>query len=185
MKFKSMIITLSIISAVLLINCSNVMDYIEGRITKRSSFSIEAGYDPSGNIIVSWTESGGSAGTEIYMSEEPNDEFVGYMIVGGRFSGIGSSDYYQDYDNLKDPNTKSFIYPSSKISNISSKIGKGLYFFRVGFIGWDESDEQKRKDTYIGKTNWDTNTFPDFFIQQNYQIHTVLDDISGYAKVDI
>jgi len=145
--------------------CSYVSDAIEGALTNRAGFSIDAYYDGS-DVIVSWSESGsgnGFAGYEVYMTEEPNNEFADYIVVGARYN-ISSDDFNLD-SNLSSSQT--FTH-----SNLPSS---GIYFYRVGIISWDkiDADGDGEEDDYptddIG----------------NYISKTSVNQISGSARVVI
>jgi hypothetical protein len=175
-------IILSVLAVLLIISpgCSYIMDSIEGRLTDRASFSIDASYNSGAQeVTITWDERGSGddfAGYEIYITEEPNDEYVGYELAAS---------YYED------PNTN-ITWLSGNLSNNSTDTcvlnvsglatnAPGIYFFRVGLISWDEGDEEDRIDHYIGGTNW--NIEPQR--EQNYYIHTNISTISGYAMVNI
>ena len=122
-----------------LTGCSYVSDYIEGEITNRASFSITAEYNSgTGEVDLSWTETDSSdsfAGIEIYRSKYANDEYAPYGIIGSSLSYI---------DTFTDTTPPS-----------------GTYFYRVGFIHWDEEDSI------------------------DYDSETSISKVSGYAKVYI
>ncbi len=145
--------------------CSYVADYIEGAITNRAGFSIDAYYDGT-DVIVSWSESGsgdGFAGYEVYMTEEADNEFADYKVVGARYS-IGSSDFNLD-STLE--YAKSFEH--------SNHPSGGVYFYRVGIISWDKIDKDN---------DGDKDDYPDD-TQTNYENKTSVSEISGSARVVI
>lgn len=175
-------IILSILAVFLIFSpgCSYIMDSIEGRLTDRASFSIEASYDPVlDQVTIKWGERGSGddfAGYEIYVTEEPNDEYVGYELAAS---------FYEDPNpyimwlsgNLSNNLTDTCVLD---VSGLAAN-APGIYFFRVGLINWDEGDEDDRIDDYIGGTLW--NAEPNR--RDNYWIHTDISKISGYAMVEI
>jgi hypothetical protein len=160
--------------------CSYVMDYIEGRLTDRAAFSIEATYDAGAKeVTVTWDEYGSGddfAGYEIYITEEPDDEYAGYELA--------ASFYEEPNPNilLVSGNLSGFLTDTCvlDVSGLATNV-PGVYFFRVGLINWDEDDEEDRQDDYIMGSLW--NTEPNR--EANYYIHTDIDKISGYARVEI
>jgi hypothetical protein len=188
-------IILSILAVFLICSpgCSYIMDSIEGRLTDRASFSIEASYDPVlDQVTIKWDERGSSddfAGYEIYVTEEPNDEYVGYELAAS---------YYEEHACIPSvPNTSALINSttgshtvdvSKLLDTIDPCYAPGIYFFRVGLINLDEGDEDDRIDDYEGGINWDSETLPgliDSYRRRNYWNHTDISKISGYAMVEI
>jgi hypothetical protein len=167
--------------------CSYMMDAIEGAITDRASFSIDAVYNAgTGTISITWNESGSTnfAGFEVYMTDEVDNEYAGYVLIGSKWSkGTGTTDisdksYYRQESNLSNENCSSFLVNSTQVQAIKdakpSGMGSGVYFFRVGIMDWDQNEGDRNSDNgYTG------NTFTD------YCDHTEFDQISGYAKVTI
>ena len=147
-----------IISALLLqfafTGCSYVSDMVEGAITDRASFSINTSYNSATHeVTITWDKSDLSsdfAGIEIYRTREANDEYSGYITVADRW----------DTTALGSGSTGLYSYTESKT---------GLYFYRVGFIHWDEPEDER---TYIED-------------ESNYNIHTDINAISGSAGVNI
>ncbi len=154
-------------AAFFLPGCSYMADAIEGAITERASFSIDAEYNSSTNeVTITWDESGSFndfAGFEIYRTSEANDEFSKYIVIAS---------YYQGSPTVGLSNS-SYTYNVGTIN--------GVYFYRVGIIAWDEDDETDREKNYSGGTGWDNE--PDR--EWNYNHHTDIDRISGYAMVRI
>ncbi len=147
--------------------CSYVSDAIEGALTNRAGFSIDAYYDGS-DVIVSWSESGsgkGFAGYEVYMTNEPDNEFADYIVVGARYP-ISPTFFTEDTDLGNSSNT-TFSHDDLP--------SPGIYFYRVGIISWDkiDADGDGEKDDYptddIG----------------NYISKTSVSQISGSARVVI
>ncbi len=163
--------------------CSYVSDYIEAQLTDRASFSIQAVYNAgSDTITISWNESGGTnfAGFEIYMTEDPNDEYAGYTIIGSQWAwGTISSDtfYAQGTSpSLSSSTADSYTVSTTQLNAIraATDMGPGNYFFRVGIMDWDQNSEDRDADHgYTGSTYTD------------YLSHTEFDQISGYAMVYI
>ena len=161
------------------------MDSIEGQLTDRASFSIEASYDPVlDRVTIKWDEHGSGddfAGYEIYITEEPNDEYVGYELAASYYE---THPYIGLSGDLKSSSTGSCTLDVNALLGalaIADGYGPGIYFFRVGLIDWDESDEDDRVDDYIGGINW--NIEPNR--RDNYWIHTDIESVSGYAMVEI
>lgn len=179
-------------------NCSYIVDSIEAGITERSSFSIEGDYDAqSGLINLSW-ESGrvGSgdeafAGYEIYITDQPDNEFVGYVIITAPYN-IG-----QDYldRSLRRTSTASISIDPEPLDL------KGVYFFRVGIINWDKDSKEERAgedDDDEETTGWRPYNNSHYFYEYDesnfdenddnlwfYVNKTGLDSISGSLMVDI
>lgn len=172
---EKLIIIILVLTAALISGsgCSYVADYIEGALTNRAGFSIDAYYDGS-DVIVSWSESGsgdGFAGYEVYMTEEANNEFADYILVGApiyEFTHTGTSLYYDNtLNSLK--SSKSFTHHSTFLPP------GGVYFYRVGIISWDkvDSDNDGDEDDYPDPT------------YNNYISKTSVTQISGSARVVI
>ncbi len=162
--------------------CSYVVDMVERSITKRASFSITATYVKGSGVTISWDESGGGnfAGYEIYMTEEPDDEYSGYIIIGGPYSTIETysiAPYYRVDSSLTSSSTQSFIFQNPELSNLLSapQLGPGRYFFRVGIIDWDENpDKRTVENGYVYQVP-----------EQDYPANTDISEISGLAAVDL
>jgi hypothetical protein len=161
--------------------CSYMMDAIEGAITDRASFSIDAVYN-AGTISITWNESGSTnfAGFEVYMTDEVDNEYAGYEIIGSHwaYGTISSSSYYRQASSLGNETCNSYTVDSAQVTAIRGAVasgkGPGVYFFRVGIMDWDQNEGDRNSDNgYTG------NTFTD------YCDHTEFDQISGYAKVTI
>lgn len=154
------IITSSLILTLCSTGCSYLSDMVEAAITDRASFSATAEYI-GGNVIIEWDETDYSenfAGIEIYRTSEPNDEYCDYTLIANQFT--------HPTRNLDNGGTTSFIYTPTSLH--------GVYFFRVGFIHWDEDEDDRTiKNGYIGDTETD------------YYNHTDINAISGYARVVI
>ncbi len=149
----------------LLAGCSYVMDSIEGAITARSSFSIEAEYS-GGVVTIRWDESpgfGDFAGFEIYTA---GDEYDDYNLLASRFEDESGADVGTgDYEGLDSSSTRSYSYAPPS----------GTHFYRVGIIQWDE-DADKLTSRYG----------PGYFYDQSaYNAETSINKISGYAMVTI
>lgn len=188
-------IILSILATFLIFasGCSYIMDSIEGELTDRASFSIEASYDPVlDRVTIKWDEHGSGddfAGYEIYITEEPNDEYVGYELAAS---------YYETHDyigwlsgDLKSSSTGSCTLDVNALLGalaIADGYGPGIYFFRVGLIDWDESDEDDRVDDYYCGVNWNSEVFTWGAYtcrEANYYSNTNIESVSGYAMVEI
>ncbi len=152
--------------------CSYTADFIEGALTTRASFSISARYDAGTGVIVEWNASPDEdsfAGYEIYMTEEPNNEFAGMIVVGACYD-IGSSSYFQVDSNLENSSSRSFTHQKSTLPSA------GIYFYRVGIIDWDERD-------YDGDDKDDKK--PSTPNKSLYTSYTYIAEISGSAMVVI
>ncbi len=170
--------SVAVLLAIGLSSCSYVADYVEGKITNRASFSIEATYNSvTDSIIITWDETGGDnfAGFEIYMTDTPNDEYANYdMICSQWSSAISSAAYYVQKPSLGFSTTNSCTLLTGQLNLIRSTLGSGNFFFRVGIFDWDQdSDERNSDNGYTGDTYTD------------YLHHADLSDISGYAMVNI
>jgi len=154
-----------------IVACSYAADYIEGEMTNRASFSISARYE-SGTVIVEWNydpDNESFAGYEIYMTEEPDNEFADMIVVGAQYN-ISSSSYFQEDNNLQYASTSSFVHLLSKLPS------PGIYFYRVGVVNWKKRD-------YDGDGKDDKSpTSPD---ESLYESYTEIDAISGSAMVEI
>lgn len=154
----------------LLTGCSYVSDYVEGEITNRASFSIEAEQSGS-SVIITWKETDSSsdfAGIEIYRTRKANDEYAGYVLVANRFNGSLSG-------NLSNGSTTSCTVNGPSLDGATVPAGtSGIYFYRVGLIHWDESeDDRTAENGYTGDTETDYNNCTD------------IDEVSGSARVEI
>jgi len=153
MKYNKLIILAALLQFAFT-GCSYVSDYVEGKITKRASFSIDV-KQIGNDVVISWTETDTSsdfAGIEIYRTVSASDENSGYETIADRF----------DTPDLSDGTTKSYTY-----SNFTA----GTYLFRVGFIHWDDPvDERTADNGYTGDTYYD------------YNRKTAIDEISGYGS---
>lgn len=169
------------------ISCSYMMDKIEAFMTDRSSFSIDVAYTPGSGIYISWDQTAEEthAGYEIYITEQVNDQFADYIIIGAPYSTGNSNIFFSD-SSLASEGTQSFNLPQSYIDRIINNtatrsgevlsMGPGKYFFRVAIYTWDDDP----KSEYIGGTDsWMT------YIQSNYKNHTNLDQVSGAANLTL
>jgi len=137
--------------------CSYVSDMVEGELTTRASFSISA-EQVGDDVIIRWDESNSSsnfAGIEIYRTVKPDDEFAGYETICDRWEN-------------------SDLSFGVKGSYTHVNADKGVYFYRVGFIHWDEDEEDRNSENgYTG------NEYTD------YNSQTDIDEVSGSARVEI
>ena len=141
---------------------------VEGAITNRASFSVDATYS-GGNVIVTWSETGGSnfAGYEIYRTKIVNDEYSGYELATNEtanrwtFVALGTNG-------------------TSTFTDTIPPTG-GTYFYRVGIIAWDEDpDDRTTGNGYpvdYPTAGWDSET--------SYNNNTDIDEFSGAAMVVI
>ncbi|HXK65622.1 MAG TPA: hypothetical protein PK348_05100 [Spirochaetota bacterium] len=167
-KFIQILLLWAIVTAN--VACSYVADYIEGEITNRARFSISAHYEAGTGVIVEWDANPGNdsfAGYEIYMTQEPNNEYSDYFVIGAPYD-IGTSSYFQIDGALSNSSTTQFIHTSLPPS--------GIYFYRVGVIEWDERDynndgEDEKK--------------PASPTPALYKLYTNIAEISGSAMVEI
>lgn len=156
-----------------LAGCSYVSDTVEGLITERASFSINAEYKTGPDrVVISWAEtdlSADFAGIEIYRSSHANDEYATYEMIAYRWdnpqlNGAGNTPI----------NPKSF-------NDTPPLPTTGVYFYRVGFVQWDDSKEDRQAGSgYTGANPGYTD-----FDQNTYNNKTSIDKVSGYAKVYI
>lgn len=169
-NFNKTIILLLAAQAILFSACSYAVDVVERAITKRASFSIEATYNQDGTVTIRWDESGGSnfAGYEIYMTEEKDNEYAGYVVIGAGYA-ISSSSLFKLDTNLL--NEFAFTFTTNDIKSIK---GAGRFFFRVGIIEWDEDpDDRTSENGYTGNDETD------------YKANTDIAEISGSLMVNI
>ena len=198
MKLRN--IFLVIIDMILLsscINCSYVVDSIEAAITKRSSFSIEGSYT-SGLVTISWEKGRvgygdeAFAGYEIYITEQPDNEFVGYSAIVAPYD-LGQGIIMER--GLRKTEVASISF-DPLILGI-----EGVYFFRVGIIQWDKSTKSERAGTddddeeTTGWMPYDSHNYFSEYDGSNYDEYdnnewfyinkTNLSSISGSVMVDI
>jgi len=162
MKYIKLIILMAFLSTAFT-GCSYVSDMVEGAITKRSSFGATATYS-GGNVTITWDKtdtSGEFAGIEIYRTSDKNDEYASYELVASRHFTTYSS------GNLSSGLTKTCTVSANYPTAVSSG---DIYFYRVGII-------------HIGKDSNDVLYNPSSV--SDYNAHTSIDSISGYAEVDI
>jgi hypothetical protein len=174
MKRTDIFFALAAVFLLPLAGCSYLMDAVESAITKRASFSIDASYVPPNSVVITWDETVSSedfAGYEIYMTEDPDDEFVGYVAVAARYdlgsSGLPAGLVFQVEPSLGTGATASFTHDVGLLALAA----RGTYFYRVGVINWDEDSEDRP---------WGYETDPGYYIGR-----TTLYSISGYAMVEI
>jgi len=173
MKGPRIITSLSFTVALCMLSCSYGMDALEGLITKRASFSIEAEYS-GGFVTVTWDESPSTscfAGNEIYMTTEPDNEYSNYVVIAAPYaldSGIVFPPNVPFIENLALSN----LGFHSIAVNVSS-VPTGIYYFRVGQVFYEE---EKLPD---GSKQCYTDG------QFNYEDHATLDAVSGYRGVAI
>ena len=156
--------------------CSYVSDMVEGKITERSSFSIDVNYDSSEKqLTVGWDEtdlSSNFAGYEIFITENVNDEYSGYDLVASKWFNNADLELYT---------TNSYVYDVSGIISQDYPKGYGTYFCRVGIIHWDHNVETRNEDTGYDVDNdgvWFDN-------ELNYNNRTDIDQISGAALIEL
>lgn len=156
MKFIKLMILITLLNLTSA-GCSYVSDMVEGEITTRASFSIKA-RQVGDDVVITWDETDTSsdfAGIEIYRTVKPDDEFSGYETIADRWED----------SSLSSGTTGSYTH---------SNPSKGLYFYRVGFISWDESeDERTSENGYTGVEYTD------------YNSQTDIDEVSGSVMVNI
>jgi len=163
-----------------LTGCSYVSDYVEGQITNRASFSIDAEYNSgTGNVDIIWSETDFSddfAGIEIYRSSYKNDEYAPYEMIAYKWDNaqlhVGSNPTNPKTftDNLSDLNL---------VDPLSDNYEGGVYFYRVGFVHWDDSSEDRTP------ANGYTGLADPVYDNDTYHSKTSIEKVSGYAKVYI
>jgi hypothetical protein len=169
MKYIRLIIYVTLLQFIFT-GCSYVSDMVEGAITDRASFSIKA-QQVGNDVVITWSETDLStdfAGIEIYRTRKVNDEYSGYVTVADRFSGSVSGDLNSGY-------TTTCTVDKPADDGATTPPGtSGIYFYRVGFIQWDEPvGERTTENGYTGTESFD------------YNYHTGIDAISGSARVEI
>lgn len=166
------------------VGCSYLSDAVEGAITNRAAFSIDASYNRSAQqVTLTWDETGGSnfAGYEIYITDEQDNEYAGYTLVESKWSnGLGTSSH------LEDVSRGYYTHDVNSIVSSSFPNGPGTYFYRIGIIEWDDDLDERTDDNGYShpydpnnpsSTAWDN--------EYNYNNQTNIDKISGYVQVDI
>lgn len=163
-------ITIILLLLYSLTGCSYVSDYVEGRITTRASFSINAEYNSgTGNVDITWSETDWSddfAGIEIYRSSYENDEYAPYEMIA----------YKWNNDDLH--NGSNYPINPKNFNDTAPPADPGVYFYRVGFVHWDDSLEDRTAGNGYSGSN------PDY-TQTTYHSKTSIRKVSGYAKVII
>lgn len=173
---RATLLVMAVAAAASLSACSYMMDAIEGAITDRASFSINAVYN-AGTISITWNESGSTnfAGFEVYMTDEVDNEYAGYEVIGSYYS-ISSNAYFRQDSGLGGKDCNSYTVSNTQVTAIKAapNKGAGVYFFRVGIMEWDQNeDDRNTENGYTGTPSTD------------YLDQTEFDQISGYAKVTI
>ena len=166
------VMALNLIAAVSLLAgaCSYGMDMLEGAITERASFSINASYSTSTDTLsVSWDETGSGsdfAGFEVYMTTDAWDEYGDYTVIAARINLSDTSfpSSWITFNSSLDP------YDSSANITVHSPPEEGEYYVRVGMIKFDEIEDSDPK-AYYGVADYDD--------------HSYVDRISGYETVYI
>ena len=176
--FRTVYFPVLLLLACSFLTCSYVSDYVERNMTKRASFGIEVHYNSTTKVLsISWDEGCSDyAGTEIYVTDEPDNEYAGYRLI---CSGYDTPHpYFTPIDSIA--GLKSGV-KSFRIDCSNSNLRGRRYFFRVGLIHWDESDEDDRKDKYAGGSSWEIEPNR----QTNYYSHSDISEISGYQMVEL
>lgn len=166
MKYIKLIIITVFLNTVFT-GCSYVSDYVEGAITDRASFAVKAEYiTATGEVILTWkkTDTGSDfAGIEIYRTSKEDDEYANYTRIATRYTDT----------SLAAGTTTTFTDTTPP---------SGTYFYRVGFIHWDQSTEKRTlENVYIPAypdLGWDDES-------PNYNTHTDINKVSGYGIVTI
>lgn len=166
-----------------LTGCSYVSDYTEGLITKRASFSINAEYKTGPNrVVITWSETDLSddfAGIEIYRSSHANDEYAPYKMIAYRWSDVDGKHGLLNYGS-----TKQYTDDLSDLNldPLLEDYEGGIYFYRIGFIQWDNSKEDRQVE---GSGYTTPNLEYTDFDESTYNSKTSLSKVSGYSKVSI
>jgi hypothetical protein len=169
--------------------CSYVSDAIEGAITDRAAFSINASYNSSAReVTITWDETGGSnfAGYEVYISDEQDNEYAGYQLIESRWRdesdiSVGTG----DNESLHSFYTSSYTHDVSGIASGSFPNGPGTYFYRVGIIQWDDDLDERTTDNGYNPPYDPSDTTEQWDTETNYNNKTDIDKISGYTQVEI
>lgn len=163
MKYIKLIISAALIQFTFT-GCSYVSDYVEGRLTKRASFSIEA-QQVGNDVVITWSKTDSSsdfAGIEISKTMNANNELSEYLVIADR----------SDDGTLASATTGTY-------TDLNASASPGVYFYRVAFIHWDDPvSERTSANGYIEP--WDGAS-----ILTNYDNHTGIDTVSGSGRVDI
>ncbi len=167
--------------------CSYVSDAVEGAITNRSSFSINASYNSAAQeVTVTWDETGGGnfAGYEIYITEEQDNEYAGYVLIESRWRDELGGLTGGSNEGLNFNSPGSYVHDVSGIVSNSFPNGPGTYFYRVGIIEWDEDLEDRTTDNGYNPP-YSSGTPLAYDTEGNYNSHTDIDEISGFVQVEI
>ena len=159
----------------LLTGCSYGMDMIEGAITERASFSINASYQ-SGQLTISWSESPpapdkGFGGYEVYIIPEAWNEYGTYEVIAARHNLFSPNFCYVSGFVLGNSNTRSVSFPLSKF-DLDGKGGE--YYVRLGIIKMYVEDSDADPKKYYDGSNY-----------IEYINYSTIDKISGYKVVYI
>ena len=109
-------------------------------------------------------------------SDEKDNEYTDYAIAAS---------YYESHDYISSNNyllsqSSTDTYSMDMTQLIENDLS-GIYFFRMGVINWDESDEEEREENYYGEDNWDIEPYR----RQNYNSNSKISQVSGYVMLDI
>ncbi len=159
MKYIKLIILATFLST-MFTGCSYVSDYVEGKISDRASFAVEAEYiQVDDDVALSWDETDSSdnfAGIEIYRTSRPNDEYSEYELVASRYNTslvvVGD------------------LTTSIKKCIVESPGSTGTYFYRVAIIHIEDDDDDVPYNPGI---------------ESEYNDYTDIHAVSGYGEVYI
>ena len=171
MKTKIICLIIFLMMCFSITGCSYVMDSVEGGLTGRASFSINASYmEKDGTLLISWTKSitgenvESFAGYEVYIITKPWDEFGTYELLAAPYN-ISPQSFFRVVNALGFPHTQTAVIPVLP----SDLNGVGEYYVRVGII-----KRKKDEDDNYYVMNVD-----------NYKKYTFLSSVSGYQAVYI
>ncbi len=174
MNIRNIFYIALMITAATLSGCSYGMDLVEGAITNRAAFSIDATYNGTDTVTVTWDETSSSdqfAGYEVYMTRYAWDEYGNYEVVA---ANIDISDSLPDI-------VVSFTTIAASpalIAVLPDSTNEGEYYFRVALYKFDKKPKSEWSDPDVPEYYGDT-------LPADYEDHTSLISVSGFAAVDI
>ncbi len=180
---KKILLPFLIIFVTPLISCSYGIDMLEGALTERASFSIEAEHDGASTLTVSWEETAPEhfAGWEIYMTIEPWNEYSEYKVIAAsEYTALSLPSWITFNDN------SSLAADSSRGASISVEVPsdpdmRGEYYVRAAIITFDEKPEDEWSDPETPEYYGDGEN-PRY---DDYVNHTSVDSVSGFCPVMI
>jgi len=158
-----------------LLGCSYGMDALEGAITERASFSIDAFFNSPDTVEVSWSELPDAhfAGYEVYMTTRAWDEYGSYELVAAKYLINNDIPSWITFEQLGDYPTNADI----TVNPTDADFYPGEYYVRVGLVYYDEKPEDERSDPEVPEWYGDG--------EADYVHHSTLKKVSGYDYIYI